>query len=256
MLPHLVIEFWLLTFELLKFGMDNNRAKTRPFATDKANKPAYLTNAALHSDAKTIIHYLTNFMLVIDGDDSIVGSNVINNNVINSNIVVTSSSEQLRRYLFVNRDSLRLFTPAELKQFMLEVLKVPFPYIKNDNKVHVLASHDPLAFAEFFGGLLVLLGLFTRAAAFAILADLSVAIAKVHLHNGLMGEHGYEFPLALAALAFALIFFGGGAIALCTTFALLAAGKLSKLKVSDFSLWTAQLLLMYGFKSSTRYVSL
>jgi uncharacterized membrane protein YphA (DoxX/SURF4 family) len=30
----------------------------------------------------------------------------------------------------------------------------------------------------------------------------------------LMGEHGYEFPLALAALAFALIFFGGGAIAL------------------------------------------
>jgi putative oxidoreductase len=70
------------------------------------------------------------------------------------------------------------------------------------------------AFAEFFGGLLVLFGLLTRAAAFAICIDLSVAIAKVHFHNGLMGEHGYEFPLALAALAFALIFFGGGAIAL------------------------------------------
>jgi putative oxidoreductase len=70
------------------------------------------------------------------------------------------------------------------------------------------------AFAEFFGGLLVLLGLLTRAAAFAICIDLSVAIAKVHFHNGLMGEHGYEFPLALTALAFALIFFGGGAIAL------------------------------------------
>lgn len=70
------------------------------------------------------------------------------------------------------------------------------------------------AFSEFFGGLLVIIGLFTRAAAFAICIDLSVAIAKVHFHNGLLGEHGYEFPLALAALAFALIFFGGGSIAL------------------------------------------
>jgi putative oxidoreductase len=69
------------------------------------------------------------------------------------------------------------------------------------------------AFAEFFGGLLVLLGLFTRIAAFAICIDLSVAIAKVHFHNGLIGTNGYEFPLALAALAFALVFFGGGPIA-------------------------------------------
>lgn len=69
------------------------------------------------------------------------------------------------------------------------------------------------AFTEFFGGLLVLIGLFTRVAALAICINLSVAIAKVHLHNGLMGNGGYEFPLALATLAFALIFFGGGAIA-------------------------------------------
>ena len=69
------------------------------------------------------------------------------------------------------------------------------------------------SFAEFFGGLLILLGLFTRVAAFAICVDLSVAIAKVHIHNGLMGNGGYEFPLALATLAFALIFFGAGPIA-------------------------------------------
>ena len=69
------------------------------------------------------------------------------------------------------------------------------------------------SFAEFFGGLLVLFGLFTRAAAFAICIDLSVAIAKVHFHNGLIGERGYEFPLALATLAFALVFFGGGPMA-------------------------------------------
>jgi putative oxidoreductase len=70
------------------------------------------------------------------------------------------------------------------------------------------------AFSEFLGGLLVIAGLFTRAAAFAICIDLSVAIAKVHFHNGLMGEHGYEFPLALAALAFGLIFLGSGPMAI------------------------------------------
>jgi putative oxidoreductase len=73
------------------------------------------------------------------------------------------------------------------------------------------------AFTEFFGGLLILVGLFTRAAAFAILIDLFVAIWKVHLHNGLIGtpdRPGYEFALAAAALAFALVFFGGGPIAI------------------------------------------
>lgn len=70
------------------------------------------------------------------------------------------------------------------------------------------------SFTEFFGGILILVGLFTRVAAFAVCIDMSVAIAKVHFHNGLMGNGGYEFPLALAALAFALIFFGAGPIAL------------------------------------------
>jgi putative oxidoreductase len=69
-------------------------------------------------------------------------------------------------------------------------------------------------FAEFAGGLLVLVGLFTRAAAFALCIDLIVAIWKVNWHNGLTGDHGYEFPLALATLAFALIFLGGGPIAM------------------------------------------
>jgi len=73
------------------------------------------------------------------------------------------------------------------------------------------------AFAEFFGGLLILVGFFTRAAAFFVFIDLAVAIWKVHLHNGLMGtpdRPGYEFALAAAALAFALIFFGAGPIAI------------------------------------------
>jgi len=70
---------------------------------------------------------------------------------------------------------------------------------------------------EFLGGLFILAGFFTRPAAFALCIDLLVAIWKAHWRNGLMGspDHpGFEFPLALAALAFALIFFGAGPIAL------------------------------------------
>ena len=73
------------------------------------------------------------------------------------------------------------------------------------------------SFTEFLGGLLLLAGFFTRIAAFAIFIDLAVAIWKVHLHNGLIGspDHpGFEFALAAAALAFALIFFGAGPIAI------------------------------------------
>lgn len=72
----------------------------------------------------------------------------------------------------------------------------------------------PSALAEFFGGILVLLGLFTRCAAIAILIDMVITIWKAHWHNGLLGPGGYEFPLSLAAIAFALICYGAGPLAL------------------------------------------
>lgn len=72
----------------------------------------------------------------------------------------------------------------------------------------------PSAITEFFGGILVIAGLLTRLVSLAILTDLSVVIWKVHWKHGLLGDGGYEFPLAVAAIAFALIFFGGGPIAL------------------------------------------
>lgn len=72
----------------------------------------------------------------------------------------------------------------------------------------------PSAAAEFFGGILVVIGLFTRIGGLAICIDLVVAIWKVHWKHGLLGDGGYQFPLALAAIAFALIFFGSGPIAL------------------------------------------
>ena len=70
------------------------------------------------------------------------------------------------------------------------------------------------AAAEFGGGILVLLGVFTRAAALAITVDMAVAIAKVHAKVGLRGPGGFEFPLSVGAIAFALIFFGSGPISL------------------------------------------
>ena len=66
--------------------------------------------------------------------------------------------------------------------------------------------------AEFGGGILVVLGLFTRFAAFAIFIDMLVAIFKVHLKNGMTGQGGFEFPMTCAAVAFALILLGAGEI--------------------------------------------
>jgi len=68
--------------------------------------------------------------------------------------------------------------------------------------------------AEFGGGILVVLGFLTRFAAATIFIDMMVAILKVHLKNGLTSQGGFEFPLACAAIAFAVIFFGAGPISL------------------------------------------
>lgn len=68
--------------------------------------------------------------------------------------------------------------------------------------------------AEFGGGILVVVGFLTRFAAFAFLIDMLVAIAKVHLKNGMTAQGGFEFPMACAAIAFALIFFGAGPISI------------------------------------------
>jgi len=68
--------------------------------------------------------------------------------------------------------------------------------------------------AEFLGGILLVIGLITRIAAVAVCINMLVAIFKVHLHNGLLGQAGYQFPLALAAMAFAIIFTGAGPISL------------------------------------------
>jgi putative oxidoreductase len=67
--------------------------------------------------------------------------------------------------------------------------------------------------AELGGGILLVAGFLTRLTAFCVLINMLVAIVGVHLKNGFLGQGNYQFPLALAAIAFALIFFGSGPIA-------------------------------------------
>ena len=70
------------------------------------------------------------------------------------------------------------------------------------------------AAAEFGGGILVVLGAFTRFAALCICIDMLVAIFGVHLKNGFTGQGNYQFTMALAAIAFSLTLTGAGPISL------------------------------------------
>ncbi|QXO15758.1 MULTISPECIES: DoxX family protein [Vibrio] len=64
---------------------------------------------------------------------------------------------------------------------------------------------------EFFGGLLLLIGLLTRPAAFVTAFAMIVAILSVHIGNGLfIANNGYEFGLALLAASVSLLISGAG----------------------------------------------
>ena len=67
--------------------------------------------------------------------------------------------------------------------------------------------------AEFFGGLLLILGLLTRPAAVITAFTMVVAIFTVHIGNGLfMANNGYEFGLALFGISAALALRGAGSL--------------------------------------------
>ena len=63
---------------------------------------------------------------------------------------------------------------------------------------------------EVFGGVLLVLGLFTRGAALLLAIEMGIAIWKVHSANGYLAVHDYEFPLALLAGCFAITTVGAG----------------------------------------------
>lgn len=65
--------------------------------------------------------------------------------------------------------------------------------------------------AEFFGGLALIAGLLVRPAAAALAVAMLVAILTVHIDKGLfVAANGYEFALALLAVAVALVISGAG----------------------------------------------
>jgi len=65
-----------------------------------------------------------------------------------------------------------------------------------------------IAFLEFFGGIALVLGLFTQPVALLLAVDMLGAIALVQVKKGFIG--GYEFELLLLGSALALALAGAG----------------------------------------------
>jgi putative oxidoreductase len=73
--------------------------------------------------------------------------------------------------------------------------------------------------AEFLGGLLLALGLFTPFAAAALIGVMTAAVIAVHAPNGIWNANrGYEYNLVLASVVFALSAIGAGAWSLDNAF--------------------------------------
>lgn len=88
--------------------------------------------------------------------------------------------------------------------------------------MHIPALFAFLAIAaEFAGAIGLILGLFTRVAAFGIASVMLVAVATVHWHNGFFmnwnmnqkGE-GFEYHLLAFGIAVALMIAGGGKLSI------------------------------------------
>ena len=64
--------------------------------------------------------------------------------------------------------------------------------------------------AEVLGGLLLILGLLTRASAFTQVIAMLVAVFMVHFDAGMFGQGGYQWALLLGACSVALLVEGAG----------------------------------------------
>lgn len=71
-----------------------------------------------------------------------------------------------------------------------------------------------IALVEFFGGIALIVGLFTRVAALGLVGDMLGAILFVHISRGFFVPFGVEFVLMLGTAALALAFTGPGAYSL------------------------------------------
>ncbi len=72
-----------------------------------------------------------------------------------------------------------------------------------------------VAGTEFFGGILIAIGLFTRPAAVAAMILLFVAAMDIHLPNGFFWvKGGYEYPLLWSILCAAIAIRGAGRLSM------------------------------------------
>jgi putative oxidoreductase len=68
---------------------------------------------------------------------------------------------------------------------------------------------------EFFGGMVLIIGLFTRVAGLLLAGEMAIAVWRVHLPQGpITLVKNYEFPLVLGAAAFTVACVGAGLISL------------------------------------------
>lgn len=83
--------------------------------------------------------------------------------------------------------------------------------------------------SELFAGLSSILGVGTRLAALGVLVTQSVAIAKVHAQNGFdITKGGYEYNLALIAMALGLLVTGPGRLSLHEALECAAEGRMPR----------------------------
>jgi putative oxidoreductase len=71
-----------------------------------------------------------------------------------------------------------------------------------------------VSIGEFFGGVGLVLGVLSRFSAFWLAVIMIGAIVKVHGKNGLLGDGGFEYNLALLGLCLVTLLAGPGSWAL------------------------------------------